>query len=187
MTVESSEIPLQTVLAVDEIEKPHPYAVSARDEDQPELRLDWRQAREPTKVCSTAGSPLQTHAVPSEQLRLSPANPCIDQDQGQQEGRTRLNFDGLNQVLNLGVPRAEQRTVDTRSMYDNTPSHSFTNSERSNIPTMTSCKMLPSFMCSEEGPQEDVSPEYLHLSRSIVLRQRMLAYGEIRQDVLWGH
>lgn len=78
------------------------------------IRLDWRQAREPTKVCSTADSPLQTHAVSSKQLRLSPANPCIDQDQGQQEGRTRLNFGALNQVLNLGVSRAEQRTVDTR-------------------------------------------------------------------------
>ncbi|THW61619.1 hypothetical protein D6D25_02412 [Aureobasidium pullulans] len=31
------------------------------------------------------------------------------------------------------------------------------------------------------------SPSHLHLSRSIVLRQRTLACGEIRQDVLWGH
>ncbi|THZ81018.1 hypothetical protein D6C84_06916 [Aureobasidium pullulans] len=65
-------------------------------------------------------SPLQNHAVPSEQLRLSPANPCIDQDQGQQEGRTRLNFDGLNQVLNLGVPRAEQRIREVINTYIDT-------------------------------------------------------------------
>ena len=92
--VEKREIPLQMSFAVDEIEKPHPYAALARDEDQLELRLDWRQVL------------LRTHQT------LQPlAYHCW---QGPQEGQSRLNFGALNQILNLGVHGAEQRIVDTR-------------------------------------------------------------------------